>query len=177
MNAGRGEPRHLRHIRSLSLTRVVLDACVMLDMMLATRPRHDSARALADLLVARHVTVHCPATVLVEMFAAAAQEFKAREGVPMPTGRAFADIWPFDFFVIPIDEKFVDQFVMPHGVIPADAFPRGGDLPYLFIALTHDMPLITEDRGLRQVADRLKAAGFTLEAWDMDDAMSHLAPS
>jgi hypothetical protein len=131
------------------MTRVVLDACVMLDMMLAPRPRHARARELADLLLAKKVSAHCPATVLVEMFAAAAQEFKGRGGPPMSAGRPFADVWPFDLFIIPIDQKFVDQFVVPHGVIAADALPRGGDLPYLFIALTHHMPLITEDRGLR----------------------------
>jgi hypothetical protein len=157
------------------MTRVVLDACVMLDMMLAPRPRHAKARKLADLLLAKEISVHCPATVLVEMFAAAAQEFEARGRVPMPAGRPFANVWPFDLFIIPIDQKFVDQFVVPHGVIPPDAFPRGGDLPYLFIALTHDMPLITEDRGLRHVAERLNTAGFAVVVWDLDEAVEHLS--
>lgn len=93
----------------------------------------------------------------------------------MPTGRPFTDVWPFDLFIIPIDQKFVDQFVAPHGLIPADALPRGGDLPYLFIALTHRMPLITEDRGLRQVVERLKIAGFAVDVWDLNEALKHLA--
>lgn len=159
------------------MTRVVVDACVMLDMMLAPRPRHPQARVLADLLAAESISVHTPATVLVEVFAAAAQEFKARGRVPMSAGRPFADVWPFDLFIIPIDEKFVDQFVVPHGVIPIDAVPRGGDLPYLFTALTHRMPLITEDKGLRQVAERLKADGFQVEAWNIDEAIRSLSPT
>ena len=39
--------------------------------------------------------------------------------------------------------------------------------PYFLIALTHSTPLITEDRGLRQVAERLNAANFALEESDM----------
>ena len=67
------------------MTQAVLDACVMLDMMLAPRPRHDKARALADLLCVQKVRAHAPATVLVEMFAAAAQEFATRGNVSMST--------------------------------------------------------------------------------------------
>jgi hypothetical protein len=37
------------------------------------------------------------------------------------------------------------------------------------------MPLITEDRGLRQVAERLKTAGFGVDVWNLDEAFSHLA--
>jgi hypothetical protein len=144
-------------------------------MMLAPRARHGKARVLADLLVTERIPVRAPATALVEIFAAAAQEFKARGEVPMPADRPFTDVWPFDLFIIPIDQKFVDQFVAPHNVIPVDAMPRGGDLPYLFIALTHRMPLITEDRGLRQVAERLREAGFELDVWDIDEAIAYLS--
>ena len=76
---------------------------------------------------------------------------------------------------MPVDRKFVDEFVVPHGALPVNAIPRGGDLPYFFIALTHRMPLITEDRGLRRVAERLRTAGFALEIWDIDDALNRRA--
>lgn len=91
----------------------VLDACVLLDMLLSARPRHSKARDLADALTAQRARAYAPATVLVEMFAATAQEF-AQRGVAMSTGRPYGAVWPFDFFTFSIDQDFVTEFVAPH---------------------------------------------------------------
>lgn len=52
--------------------------------------------------------------------------------------------------------------------------PKGGDLPYLFIALTHRIPLVTEDMRLRRVAERWRELGRDIQVLDIDECIQLL---
>ncbi|MDB4913769.1 MAG: hypothetical protein JWM95_1413 [Gemmatimonadetes bacterium] len=153
--------------------RYVLDACVMVDMLGSQRPRHSQARDLADLLTSRDMACCAPATVLIEIQTAASQELKANNA-PMTPGRADLDIWPFDFWTIPIDQQFIVDYVYPFKSIPSLDMPRGGDLPYLYIAMMHRIPLVTEDIPLRNLAERWAAFGLPIRAISMEECLEEL---
>jgi hypothetical protein len=89
---------------------------------------------------------------LVEIFAAAAASSRAKGG-PLSMGRKSTSVWPFDLSIVPVDQMFVAKYVAKNVRFPHD-MPRGGDAPYFFLAINENIPLITEDRSPRKIAER-----------------------
>jgi predicted nucleic acid-binding protein len=130
---------------------VIVDTCVLIDMLLKGRPRHLQAERLREVLQSRGVKVRVPLYGLFELAAAMKQEFASPTGGTLQINRAISKLQPLEFEFAPIDQAFFQKYYSSD--LPT---MKAGDLVFLAMAKTEGTPLITEDDSLYSEA---KAAG------------------
>jgi predicted nucleic acid-binding protein len=132
-----------------SITKIVIDTSVILDIMLETRPRHPDAKELCKYIVNAGLKVRMPmhgmfeimcATVNVKMDAISkGQEVKGTDAV--------TEEKPLSFDLVPIDTKFLSDYHDPS--IP---YIKASGLIFISLAKHDSAVLITEDAKMYSVA-------------------------
>ena len=131
---------------------IVLDTSVIIDCLLAHRPRHANAVKLANVLRERGEVALIPMNAFFEIVSAVSCD-KRTSGAPPKTGEL--EELPCQQQLIPIDADFLrDYFFDPlnRGQL-IDL--KGGDMVFVAVALRHDATLITEDVKMGRVARKL----------------------
>lgn len=115
----------------------ILDTSVLIDILIETRPRHATAKKLADLIRDKNWAIRFPYFGILEIASAIRQEAKAG-----PT--KFADIFtadaPLSLETVAIDETFMTTYFDEN--LP---YAKAGDLVFIAIARKEGRVLVTED--------------------------------
>jgi len=125
----------------------VIDTCVLVDLLMATRKRHDNARKLRKELLRLDVIARVPAFAIFEI----SHDTGGAEGLSIE--------------FVPVDDDFVRKyfnFDLPE--------VRAGDLVFAALAMGEALPLITEDNDFAQKA---KLAG--IEVFSIDEYQNELS--
>ena len=126
----------------------VIDTCVVIDMLMSTRPRHPQASRLRRELIRVNVVAKLPMFAIFEINHATRQEQRLSRG-KLVTG---ADTGGFSVDFVPVDEAFVKKYFDVN--LPE---MRAGDLLFASLAKGEGLPLITEDLEFAKIA---KTAGI-----------------
>ena len=122
----------------------VIDTCVIVDMALKNRPRHDIAIKLLKYICSKNMFITIPFTTFWEFSAAIEKERKIHGNLEFDLGNLHLNLGK----PIPIDGDF---FVKYHK--QSLPYLKAGDLILLAISKKDNLPLITEDN---QLYDRAK---------------------
>ena len=117
---------------------VLIDTCVLVDLMVADRPRHTGAIEFYKCVTSLKRRVIIPAHAMFEMRSALTQERMLRNNVQYYTG--FTWKRPLCFQIMPIDLKFLELYQS----IPVPDL-RGGDMVFYVIAKRNGVEFVTED--------------------------------
>ncbi len=132
---------------------VVLDTCVLVDLLIDERPRHALAKKLAEALASSNRNVFIPAHAYFEFVAAILCERRQLGAPPTLVGKRSA-LLPFSNVVVSIDDAFVTDYLAATMDKLMDV--RGGaDMIFVAIAARHGIRLISEDE--RMIAAAQKA--------------------
>ena len=141
----------------------VIDTCVLVDLLMATRKRHDKARKLRKELLRLDVIARVPAFAIFEISHAMRQEQRLSQGKLVSSDTGGAEGLSIEF--VPVDDDFVRKyfnFDLPE--------VRAGDLVFAALAMGEALPLITEDNDFAQKA---KLAG--IEVFSIDEYQNELS--
>lgn len=147
----------------------VVDTCVVIDMILSTRARHNAATRLVHHFWDIGMTFPFPLSALFEVQSALRQEGREvtwnQEDAIQPGPGVTRT--PLPLALVSVDMDFFNYFFDP-------ALPnvRAGDLIFLSMAAKYSAPLITEDNDLHKEAT---AAG--LQTFRIDEYLEAISPS
>ena len=119
---------------------MVIDASVLADMFVASRPRHSQAIRLARLIREKRLMPIIPMHAILEL-KSAIDDDRRTAGRGELDRDVFTEDAPLAVTQVAIDGKFIREY---HNL--AAPFMRAGDLPYVLIAKKRGCALITEDR-------------------------------
>ena len=137
--------------------RVVVDTSVLVDMFLTNRPRHKTAEPLIDLIRSGSLEILAPFHSLFELTAAIKNE---KQSAPITVNSAVTRDATLAIRYVPIDAAFFDRYFTLD--VP---YLKAGDLLFLLLAKGEQVPLVTEDRTLRERAQEAGAEAFAVEAF------------
>lgn len=150
----------------ISSADVVVDTCILIDMLFSERPRHARAKKLADVLAASKCHILIPAHAYFELVSAVASE-RRRRGSPLTVVGSRSALLPPGTVVVSIDLSFVNDYLISALTDGHFIDVSGGDMIFAVVALKHSLPLISEDARLRTGAQKLG-----LDAIDIDTYLS-----
>jgi predicted nucleic acid-binding protein len=129
--------------------KVIVDTCVIVDMLLSSRPRHAQADALRKIFAERNILARVPYFAVFEVSHAIRQEKRLTKATFVPEEEIPAEL-------VPVDQKFLKAYF-------DESLPemRAGDLVFASMAHKDKLPLVTEDAGLAAAA---KAAGIDVKS-------------
>lgn len=136
---------------------LVVDTCVIVDMFLSSRPRHEIASRLLIEIRNSNSVVRIPAFAMFEISHAIKQEKRLNNGQIISTDHINAgEENGLRLDLVPVDEKFAQKFLdleLPE--------IRAGDLVFAALAKGEGLPVVTEDQRFKQDA---KSAGIQVFA-------------
>lgn len=140
----------------------VVDTCVVIDMILPTRSRHDAATRLAFHFWEIGMTFPFPLTALFEVQSALRQEgrevtWNQKDAIQLGPGVTRT---PLPLALVSVDMDFFNYFFDP--TLPN---VRAGDLIFLCMAAKYSAPLITEDGPLYKEARGAGLQVFRIEEY------------
>ena len=147
---------------------VVIDTCILMDILFAERPRHARAMDLAALLAASKRNVFIPAHAYFELVSAIASEHRRRVA-PLTLVGSRSALLPFTTVVVSIDLNFVNDYLISSLAAGQFANVSGGDMIFVVIALKYKLVLLSEDAPLRVRAQRVG-----VDAMDADTYISQI---
>ena len=130
-------------------SKVVVDTCVIVDMLVASRPRHKQADLLRRLFSERKIRARIPYFAIFEISHALRQEKRLSEAKFLADEEIPAEL-------VPVDREFLKAYF-------DETLPemRAGDLVFASMAHVDKLPLVTEDAGLAKSA---RAAGIDVKS-------------
>jgi predicted nucleic acid-binding protein len=139
---------------------VVVDTCVLADLLFTNRDRHAEASKACHLLPQLGKRALVPAHGFFELVSVVFAE-RHRRSAPLELA-SFAKSLPFELDIVDINLKFIESHLIA-GLSDRedDLNSSGGDMVYLALALGQAIPLITEDNRLRVKASRLGISAYT----------------
>jgi hypothetical protein len=152
-------------------TDVVLDTCILMDLLFAERAGHAAAVRLGEVLRASGVRALIPVHAAFEFLSAAASEVR-RRGAPLTLTRKPDDLLPFEVALVVLDLNFLTECLL--APLQAGTFHdvSGGDMIFAVIAHRHDLVLVSADEPLRR-----KAARTGIVVVSADEYMQRPGPS
>lgn len=146
----------------------LIDACVMIDLVLSFRERHEQAVLLFKRVNERGIKLYIPSHAYFEYAAAVITHFK-HEPDKLIASPVKPELLPkCDFEVITLSKDYVDElFSELRGKPQPDL--KSQDMIYFCIARRQSLWLITEDKKLRRTAI---AGGVT--ALTISEAITYL---
>lgn len=138
---------------------MVIDASVLADMFITSRPRHSQAVRLAQLIRETRLTPIVPMHAVLELKSAIDDE-RRTAGMGELDQDIFTEGAPLAVTQVAIDKKFLHEYYDL-----AAPFMRAGDLPYVLIAKKHGYVLVTEDRAQYQAAKTFGIGVYTIEEY------------
>lgn len=145
-------------------TDVVLDTCVIVDLLIQERPRHETAKLLAAMLGASGCTVFIPAHAWFEIVSALLAEHH-RKGAPQTFVGRRSNLLPFNNVIVAIDEAFVTTLLIEPLLDGVLIDVAGGDMIFAALALKHGMTLISEDEKLLKRAKKVGVSAVDVETY------------
>ena len=106
------------------MSKVVLDSCVVVDMFMVTRPRHEQAKRLRFELARAGITARMPSFALFEISHAIRQESRLSNGMLLDGAESGKENG-LSIDLVPIDEAFIHKYLG----IPLPEL-RAGDLTF-----------------------------------------------
>jgi predicted nucleic acid-binding protein len=136
-----------------TITRLILDTSVLIDMLCSPRPRHPAAKRLQAILERDRTTIVLPYFALFEVAAATKSE-KVSSTFKFPADFAL------NLDLRPIDLAFFRTYYDP-------SLPnvRAGDLVFLALAKHDALPLVTEDVPLRAACRSIAINVYGIEEY------------
>jgi predicted nucleic acid-binding protein len=135
---------------------LLIDACVMMDVLLTFRERYGAASRLFQAAKQNETRLHVPAHAWFEYTVTTIVHFKAGDVVDDSiVNRTLSH--DFAFNVIALDNQYVQSLLKSIAGRPVPDL-KSQDLIYFCIASEKGFPLVTEDAKLRRIA---KSAGIT----------------
>ena len=125
---------------------MVIDASVLIDIWVTSRPRHKIALLLAEHIKKNNIRVVIPMHALLELKCAIDNE-RNTPGCGELDTNIFTKENPLSIQYVAIDNKFIMNYL--NLSVP---YIKAGDLPYILIAKKDNYPLITEDKKQYNVA-------------------------
>ena len=121
---------------------LVIDTCVLVDMLISTRPRHERARRLRKEIVERGAVILVPSFAMFELSHALRQDLKLNSG-KFAISYGLGPENGLDLEFVPTDVEFVRSSL-------ALELPelRAGDLVFAALAKGRNLTLVTEDKAL-----------------------------
>jgi|LQYC01.1.fsa_nt_gi predicted nucleic acid-binding protein len=136
---------------------IVIDASVLADFWVKSRPRHFLATNLSKYINKTEIEVYIPMHAILEVKSAIDNE-RQTPGRGILASDVFSDKRPLKLRTIPIDQAFIkDYFDL---TIP---YIKAGDLPYILIAKKLNCLLITEDNKQYNVAAKTGVPVYTIK--------------
>jgi hypothetical protein len=141
------------------MNRLVVDTCVLMDMMFVHRARHAEADKMRQLLAKEPHAIVFPMHAHFEILSAAACD-KKRLAKLLDLAQPFNDI--IDLVLEPkaIDLEFVKNY-FPQQFIDL----KSGDMIFVGIALKESIPLVTEDSKMCAEAKRVGIETYTISEY------------
>lgn len=136
---------------------IIIDTCVLLDIFIIKRPRHEKAVALYDLILKNNIELQAPYTAVLELSSGIKSE-KKTQSVKFTNKIPWTK--PMKVRFVPIDENFFNKYFninIPY--IPAY------DSLLLLMAKKDAFPLLTEDK--KHVRKRAESIG--LEVYNIEE--------
>lgn len=134
---------------------VLVDTCVLVDLMLTTRSRHGTVRSLYQYLSTSGLTILVPAHALFEAKSALMNEKITHDNM-LSFNSDLTWRQPLLIRFIAIDGTFLDLYLGEQ--LP---YLKGGDMIFLAIANRHRVPLITADNAILQKGRELGITVYT----------------
>ncbi len=149
----------LSRISKQFMTTIVLDTCVLVDIFMATRPRHLIATELRNFIQCNSVKVRVPAFAMFELHHAIRQEQRLSDG-KLLTGSDAGEQNGISVELVPIDDAFAQR----HLTLDLPEV-RAGDLVFLALAKGENLPLITEDQPFKRKASNAGVRVFGIQEY------------
>ena len=124
----------------VSKPQVIFDTCIMIDIIVASRPRHSAACRLSKELKSRGIVIIMPMHGYFEMISATKHEVRKSARLDM-FNSAERESERLDFCLVDIDKEFVIKYSatdLPIGMGAADGI-------FTAMAKIDQMDLVTED--------------------------------
>lgn len=150
---------------------VVMDTCILMDLLFAHRPAHLQAKRLAEVLNASQCTVFLPAHSYFELVSAMACQKRHSLNTPVLVGKR-EELLPFHTVVVSIDLQFVEDYLIWAAREGHVIDLKGGDMIFVALALRQKIALLSEDEKLRKAARKHDVAAFGI-----DEYLSRLLPA
>lgn len=148
---------------------MVIDASVLTDMWIISRPRHSQAVQLARLIQSKDLKPMIPMHAVLELKCAIDSE-RCIPGKGELDPDIFSESAPLAITPVAIDGYFLREY---HDLtVP---FMKAGDLPYVLIAKRHNCALITEDIRQYKVAKRFGVNVYTISEY-LNASMKKVKP-
>src|SRR6266404_4896477 len=137
---------------------VIADTSVIMDMFFVHRPNHTIAARLAALFIERNVVCRLPMHGFFEISSAVMCEKRVHGSLAGKGTSQINEKSPLSLDPIPIDQAFINKYMQ-------DTMPdlKSGDMIYVAMARVDELPLITEDRKMRNEATRMGVFCLTAE--------------
>ncbi|MBN2395211.1 MAG: type II toxin-antitoxin system VapC family toxin [Candidatus Atribacteria bacterium] len=136
---------------------IVIDASVLVDIWVKSRPRHQIACKLAKYIKEQHIDVFIPMHALLELKCAIDNE-RQSPGKGDLSKKIFNKNEPLEINTISIDQSFIKNYLDLS--VP---YIKAGDLPYILIAKKKKSYLLTEDKEQYKVASSVGITAFKIK--------------
>jgi predicted nucleic acid-binding protein len=135
---------------------IILDASVLTDIFVKSKPRHELGRMLSSYIKKNQVRVTIPMHAIIEVKCAIDNE-RLKPGYG-EISSDFTEEFPLKLKTISIDQKFLREYLDLS--IP---YLKAGDLIYILIAKKHQCPFITEDKSQIKIAKSVGIEIYTIK--------------
>lgn len=139
---------------------VILDTCVLVDIFLESRDRHEIGKKLGVLLQKKCCKIKVPMHVMFEL-SCTLKNIKQNDfkNSSMPYSQEYTEQSGFKIFPVPIDEAFFESYLNVE--LP---YIKAGDFIFLCMAKKDNSILITEDKKLLK-----KAKDVNVEVYNINE--------
>ena len=143
---------------------LIIDTCVLLDILISSRARHEEAQKLADYLHTSDRTAEVPIHAVFEIRSGWKNEEMQASPKALPVSTRHIKETPFQIVTIDIDQEFIDEYYRPD--LP---YLKAGDMIFVAMAKGDGKPLITEDEEMYK-----KAQTFDVEVYKIQEFLDRL---
>lgn len=138
---------------------VVIDASVLADIWIKSRPRHQIACQLAQRIKKDRIDVIVPMHAILELKCAIDNE-RQSPGKGDLSRDVFSETDPLEITTISIDQPFIRNYFDLS--VP---YMKAGDLPYVLIAKKRQCHLVTEDNKQCKAASSAGVIALKIETF------------
>ena len=138
---------------------ILIDASVLVDIFVKSRPRHQIACRLANYIKKNRINVLIPMHAILELKCAIDNE-RQSPGKGDLNKDIFHENEPLGISTISIDQPFINSYFDLS--VP---YIKAGDLPYVLIAKKKKCYLLTEDKKQYKVALSAGVKAFNIEEY------------
>jgi len=137
------------------MEKIIIDTCVILDIIITSRPRHKMAQKLYNRILKGNVTLQAPFIAKFEISSGWKQE--KLESFVKPT-KIISLKNPMKIQFVPIDQNFFERYFDLQ--IP---YSKASDLLFISMAKKENVPLLCEDKKMIKTAKTIKIDVYTIK--------------